>query len=80
MVNPPRTVVAGNPARPVKQVSDAMLQWKTEGTRLYQTLPERLRGSLRPAEPLRQVPAERPAQQTSYQTWHETRPASADGE
>jgi phenylacetic acid degradation protein len=81
MVVPPRTVVAGNPARPVKPVSDAMLQWKTEGTRLYQGLPQRLRGSLRPAEPLRQIPAERPEQQASYQTWHETRPtASADGE
>lgn len=81
MVVPPRTVVAGNPARPVKPVSDAMLQWKTEGTRLYQGLPERLRGSLRPAEPLREVPADRPEQQAAYQTWHETRPtASADGE
>ena len=83
MVIPPRTVVAGNPARAVKQVSDDMLQWKTEGTRLYQGLPERLRGSLRPAEPLREMPADRPEQQTSYQTWHETRqaaPAPADGE
>ena len=81
MIIPPRTVVAGNPARAVKQVSDDMVQWKTEGTRLYQGLPERLRGSLRPAEPLRQVPAERPEQQASYQTWHETRQAApADGE
>ena len=32
MVIPPRTVVAGNPARAVKQVSDDMLRWKTEGT------------------------------------------------
>jgi phenylacetic acid degradation protein len=81
MVIPPRTVVAGNPARAVKPVSDAMLQWKTEGTRLYQGLPERLRGSLRPAEPLRQMPPERPEQQASYQTWHETRQAApADGE
>src|SRR6476620_9911417 len=53
MVVPPRTVVAGNPAREVKQVSDAMLQWKTDGTRLYQGLPRRLHGSLRPVEPLR---------------------------
>ena len=45
------------------------------------SLPQRLHGSLRPAEPLRQIPAERPEQQASYQTWHETRPTpSADGE
>jgi len=85
MVIPPRTVVAGNPAKAVKQVSDDMLRWKTEGTRLYQGLPERLRGSLRPVEPLREMPADRPEQQASYQTWHETRqaapaPAPADGE
>jgi phenylacetic acid degradation protein len=81
MIVPPRTVVAGNPARAVKQVTDDMLQWKTEGTRLYQGLPARLRGSLQAAEPLREMPAERPEQQTSYQTWHETRQAApADGE
>jgi len=35
----------------------------------------------RPAEPLREMPAERPEQQASYQTWHETRQAApADGE
>jgi phenylacetic acid degradation protein len=75
MIIPPRTVVAGNPARVVKEVSDAMLQWKTEGTRLYQALPQRLHGSLRPCEPLRERPSDRPEQPVSYQTWHETRPA-----
>ena len=80
MIIPPRTVVAGNPARAVKPVSDAMLQWKTEGTGLYQALPERLRGSLVPAEPLREVPPGRPEQRASYPTWHETRPSPADGE
>jgi phenylacetic acid degradation protein len=78
---PPRSVVAGNPARVVKEVSDAMLQWKTEGTRLYQGLPQRLHRSLEPSEPLRQIPPDRPEQQASYQTWHETRQAApADGE
>ncbi|HTC24562.1 MAG TPA: transferase hexapeptide repeat family protein [Gemmatimonadales bacterium] len=80
MIIPPRTVVAGNPARVVKEVSDAMLQWKTEGTRLYQALPDRLRASLRPCEPLREMPPDRPEQPTSYQTWHQTRPATAEGE
>lgn len=81
MIIPPRSVVAGNPARVVKQVSDAMLQWKTEGTGLYQALPARLRASLRPCEPLREMPLGRPTQPASYQTWHETRPAApAEGE
>ena len=43
---PERSVVVGNPARVVKQVSDEMLAWKTEGTALYQALPARLRDSL----------------------------------
>ena len=30
---PPRKVVVGNPAQVVKEVSDEMLAWKTEGTR-----------------------------------------------
>jgi phenylacetic acid degradation protein len=54
-------------------VSDEMIAWKTEGTRLYQSLPKRLYDSLKPCEPLRAVPADRPVQQTGYRTWHETR-------
>jgi phenylacetic acid degradation protein len=70
---PPRSVVVGNPARIVKEVSDEMLAWKTAGTALYQALPGRLRESLRPCEPLRQVPAGRAQQEMSYRTWRESR-------
>jgi phenylacetic acid degradation protein len=70
---PPRSVVVGNPAKVVKQVSDEMLAWKSEGTALYQALPARLRESLRPSEPLREVPADRAGQHMSYRTWKETR-------
>jgi phenylacetic acid degradation protein len=70
---PPRSVVVGNPAKIVKQVSDEMIAWKTEGTALYQALPARLRDSLRPTEPLREMPAERARQMPGYRTWKETR-------
>ena len=70
---PPRSVVVGNPAKIVKEVSDEMLAWKTEGTALYQALPGRLRGSLRACEPLREVPADRAGQEMSYRTWKEVR-------
>lgn len=40
---PPRTVVAGNPAKVLRAVSDEMLRWKTEGTALYQALPAEMR-------------------------------------
>jgi phenylacetic acid degradation protein len=66
---PERKVVVGNPARVVKDVSDEMLAWKTEGTRLYQALPAELHRSLKPCEPLREVPADRARQAASYKPW-----------
>ncbi len=53
---PERKVVVGNPARIVKDVSDEMLAWKTEGTAHYQRLPAALHATLQPAEPLRESP------------------------
>ncbi|MEK6612976.1 MAG: transferase hexapeptide repeat family protein [Gemmatimonadota bacterium] len=70
---PARSVVVGNPAKIVKQVSDEMLEWKTEGTTLYQALPSRLHASLQACEPLREVPADRARQVSTYRTWIETR-------
>ena len=70
---PPRKVVVGNPAKIVKDVSDDMLAWKTEGTALYQALPKRLFASLEAVEPLRELPADRRMQQQVYRTWGETR-------
>lgn len=70
---PPRKVVVGNPAKIVKDVSDEMLAWKTNGTALYQSLPRRLHATLRAVEPLRELPAHRATQTTSYRPWKETR-------
>jgi phenylacetic acid degradation protein len=71
---PARKVVVGNPAKIVKDVSDEMLAWKTEGTALYQSLPARLRATLRAVEPLRAVPSGAPRSASdSYKTWRETR-------
>jgi carbonic anhydrase/acetyltransferase-like protein (isoleucine patch superfamily) len=70
---PARKVVVGNPAKIVKDVSDEMLAWKTEGTALYRALPARLHASLRACDPLREIPAGRDQQQMTYRTWKETR-------
>jgi phenylacetic acid degradation protein len=75
---PARKVVVGNPARIVKDVTDAMIAWKTEGTRLYQQLPAQLRRSLKPCDPLREVPADRANQEMTYRTWHATRGRAGD--
>ena len=48
---PPRSLVAGNPGKIIREVSDEMLQWKTEGTKIYQQLPARYFGNLRPVLP-----------------------------
>lgn len=50
---PPRSLVIGNPGRIVKKVTDDMISWKTEGTKLYQALPDILRKSLKQVEPKR---------------------------
>ncbi len=76
---PERKVVVGNPARIVKNVSDEMLTWKSDGTRLYQQLPERLHATLVPCEPLRELPADRPQQDAVYETWPERRGARGQG-
>ena len=53
---PRRSLVAGNPGKIIKEVSDDMINWKTEGTRLYQQLPSRCFNGLRPVLPLTVVP------------------------
>jgi phenylacetic acid degradation protein len=66
---PARSVVVGNPSKIIKQVSDEMLVWKTEGTRLYQQLPKDCFDSLKPCEPLRNIPEEMKAQSAVYKSW-----------
>ncbi len=70
---PPRSVVAGNPAKIIKEVSQEMIDWKTEGTRLYQSLPETCSQTLKECEPLREIPAGRQVQNPGYKTWNETK-------
>jgi phenylacetic acid degradation protein len=53
---PPRSLVVGNPAKIIREVSDEMIAWKTEGTRLYQQLPKDCRQGLQACEPLRERP------------------------
>jgi len=66
---PNRKVVVGNPAKIVKDVTDEMLAWKTEGTALYQQLPQECHDSLAACTPLTVAEVGRPTQDTSYKTW-----------
>jgi carbonic anhydrase/acetyltransferase-like protein (isoleucine patch superfamily) len=67
---PPRSVVVGH-GKIVKEVTDEMLAWKTEGTKLYQQLPAEMRSHWKETEPLRELPADRKSQEKKYQTWQE---------
>ena len=69
---PPRSLVVGNPARIIREVSDDMLAWKTQGTALYQRLPQELFDTLKPCEPLREMPIDRPKQEILFETWQKT--------
>jgi carbonic anhydrase/acetyltransferase-like protein (isoleucine patch superfamily) len=69
MTVPGRTVVVGNPAKIVKDVTDEMAAWKTEGTGWYQRLPKQLHDTLKECEPLREIPEDRKDQDSTYETW-----------
>lgn len=66
---PRRSLVAGNPARIIREVSDDMMAWKTAGTALYQRLPAECFAGLRACEPLREIPADLPSQAAIYRPW-----------
>lgn len=68
-----RSLIVGNPAKKIKEVSDAMMQWKTEGTKLYQQLPQQLHETLKACEPLTEIPQNYKAPELLYKTWNETK-------
>ena len=65
-----RSLIVGNPAKKIKEVTDEMIQWKTEGTALYQQLPKDMFEGWAACEPLRIVPENRQSQSTHYKTWN----------
>jgi phenylacetic acid degradation protein len=56
---PPRSLVAGMPAKVVRQVSDEELAWKTEGTQTYQQLTRRCLATMVAMAPLSEVEPDR---------------------
>ncbi len=68
-----RSLIVGNPAKKIKDVTDEMIAWKTEGTKLYQQLPKDMFEGWRVCDPLRAIPADRVLQMPGYKTWNESR-------
>lgn len=72
-----RSLIVGNPAKKIKEVSDEMINWKTKGTQLYQQLPTEMHAYWKACEPLRILPdaasSTEENSQTLYKTWNTTR-------
>lgn len=68
-----RSVIVGNPAKKIKEVSDEMIRWKTEGTNLYQELPLDMQQHWKQCEALTEIPADRNVNSGNYKTWNETK-------
>jgi len=69
---PFRSIVAGNPGKIIKQVTDEMITWKTKGTQLYQSLCKEMFDHCHTAEPLREVPVNQTGHDNFYNTWKKT--------
>lgn len=70
---PSRSLIVGNPGKIIKQVSDEMIAWKTEGTRLYQTLPYEMQKHWKECQALTEVPANGPEPDIIFKTWNEVK-------
>ncbi len=70
---PARSVIVGNPSKIVKEVTEEMIHWKTEGTKLYQQLPDDMRKGWKECEPLREIPEGLQKRHATYKTWNETK-------
>ena len=70
-----RSIIAGNPAKVIGTVSDAMHAHKVEGTALYQGLPSDFHHSLQECEPLSAVPENRHEDFPQFETWQKRRNA-----
>ena len=56
---PPRTLLAGIPAKPLRDLSDDEIKWKSDGTAIYQQLAQRYLATMKETAPLREMEPER---------------------
>ncbi|MDP4299203.1 phenylacetic acid degradation protein PaaY [Leptothrix discophora] len=57
---PPRSLVAGLPAKVVRELTESEMAWKREGTAVYQDLTRRCHASLVECSPLTEAEPDRP--------------------
>lgn len=66
---PANKLVIGNPAKIIKDLDPKMIDWKTKGTKLYQSLPADCKKHMIEVAPLRAMPEDRPDQAKLFETW-----------
>ena len=70
---PERKVVVGNPAKIIKDVSDQMIKWKSEGTKIYQKLPKECIDSLKETLPHSSFFEYKNEHTEKYKTWKKSK-------
>jgi phenylacetic acid degradation protein len=58
---PPRSLIAGVPAKVVRELTEEEIAWKLEGTLTYQNLTKRCLATMQEVQPLPAIEADRPA-------------------
>ncbi len=64
-----RSLIVGNPAKRVKEVSEEMYNHKVEGTELYRQLPSNIHELSEEVEPLTEIPENRIEDFPVFDTW-----------
>ena len=70
---PPSSLLVGNPAKIIKQVTAEMSKWKSEGTKIYQQLASEMLSSWRPCEPIKELKQQQEESSESYKPWQKTK-------
>lgn len=65
---PERHVIAGNPAKVLRELKEEEVAWKANGTRVYQQLARRSAATLEAVEPLSQAEEHRPGLRITPET------------
>jgi phenylacetic acid degradation protein len=70
---PARSLLVGNPAKIIRTISDEMITWKSEGTKIYQQLAEHMKSEWKECEPLREAVSGNESMNADYKTWNESK-------
>jgi phenylacetic acid degradation protein len=65
-----RSLIVGNPAKKIKEVSDEMMEWKTKGTAIYKQLAQDMHLHSKPCSPIFHQSSTLNEQPINYTSWN----------